>query len=230
MLTGPRAQRRRIVAAVVVVLVVAGFGMLAAGLLAQRSAPQPAPAAVAATTATTAPTTPSTGAARSSPAPTGPVLARSVPVALAVPAIGVHSNLLTLGLNPDGTVEVPPLGPDSPAGWYRSSPTPGEVGPSILLGHVDSARYGPGVFFELGALKPGDRVEVTRADRTVAEFRVDEVASYSKADFPSLRVYGNTPNAQLRLITCGGTFDPTAGHYENNVVAYASLVGSRPQG
>lgn len=220
--TGPRT-RRRIVAVLVVVLVVAGVGMLAAGLLAQRSAPQPAPLAVS--TATTA----AAGAASSSPAPTGLVLDRSVPVALAVPAIGVHSKLLALGLNPDGTVEVPPVGPDSPAGWYRSSPTPGERGPSILLGHVDSARYGPGVFFDLGALKPGDTVEVTRTDRTVAVFRVDRVASYDKADFPSLQVYGNTTDAQLRLITCGGTFDPAAGHYENNIVAYASLVGSHPQ-
>lgn len=230
-----QAQRhhRRVVSVIVTVLVVAGSGMLAAGLLAQRSAPQPAPSietSSGATIATTAtPGTPPTGAP-SSPAPTGPVLSRSVPVTLTVPAIGVHSSLLTLGLNPDGTMEVPPLGPDSQAGWYRSSPTPGEVGPSVLLGHIDSARYGPGVFFELGALKRGDTVEVTRADRTVAVFRVDQVASYPKADFPSLQIYGNTRNAQLRLITCGGTFDPAARSYENNIVAYASLVGSRPQG
>ena len=88
------------------------------------------------------------------------------PIHLEVPAIGASSDLLQLGQNPDGTVEVPPLARDSKAGWYRKSPTPGELGPSVLLGHVDSAEYGPGVFFKLGALRPGDTVSVTRADHT----------------------------------------------------------------
>ncbi len=155
-------------------------------------------------------------------------MARSIPVVLDLPSIGVHSNLLTLGLNPDHTVQVPPLGPVSQAGWYTDSPTPGQLGPSILLGHIDSAQYGPGVFFKLGALEPGDPVEVTRTDHIVAVFRVDRVVSYPKASFPSLEVYGNTPNAQLRLITCGGVFDRAARSYENNIVAYASLVSTRP--
>ncbi len=207
----------------VAVVALAGLGavLLGVGLSSQQHAPQPS--AVAATALPTA-------AASTAPAQPemGLVLPRSLPLALAVPSIGVRSDLLTLGLNPDHTVQVPPLGPVSQAGWYQQSPTPGQVGPAILLGHIDSARYGPGVFFELGALKPGDPVEVTRADHTVAVFRVDRVVSYPKASFPSLEVYGNTPNAQLRLITCGGVFDPAARSYESNIVAFASLLSTRP--
>ena len=90
------------------------------------------------------------------------------------------SDLLQLGLNPDHTVQVPPLGRDSKAGWYQYSPTPGQLGPAVILGHVDSAEYGAGVFFKLGALRPGDTVDVTRADHTAAVFRVDRVVSYPK--------------------------------------------------
>ena len=151
-------------------------------------------------------------------------LPRSVPTALDIPAIGVHSPLLQLGINPDGTVQVPPLERDSRAGWLSASPTPGEVGPAVLLGHINSAQYGPGVFARLAALRPGQPVRVTRADGTVAQFVVDRVASYRKDAFPSLQVYGNTPNPQLRLITCGGVFDRAARSYESNTVVYAHLV------
>ena len=161
-------------------------------------------------------------------APTGVVLARSLPVHLDVPAIGVHSPLLQLGANPDNTVAVPPLEKDSKAGWFQYSPTPGQLGPAVLLGHVDSAQWGPGVFYRLGALVPGQTVEVTRSDKTVAVFAVDKVDSYAKGSFPSLQVYGNTSNAQLRLITCGGVFDPSARSYENNIVVYAHLVSAHP--
>ena len=105
-------------------------------------------------------------------------------------------------------------------------PPPGELGPAVLLGHVDSAEYGPGVFFRLGALRPGDTVSVTRADARVATFRVTRVASFPKDRFPTLAVYGNTADAELRLITCGGAFDSSARSYENNIVVYAVLTGS----
>jgi sortase (surface protein transpeptidase) len=150
------------------------------------------------------------------------------PTHLAVPAIGVSSDLLQLGQNTDGTVEVPPLAKDSKAGWYRFSPSPGELGPAVLLGHVDSSEYGAGVFFRLGALRPGDTISVTRADATVATFRVTRVASYPKDDFPTLAVYGNTGDAELRLITCGGAFDRSARSYVDNIVVYAALTGSSP--
>ncbi len=144
-----------------------------------------------------------------------------------MPAIGIDSPLVDLGRHADGTVEVPSLDdPDARPGWYRDSPTPGALGPAIILGHVDSRRFGPGVFYHLAALHPGDAVDVARADGTVARFVVDEVRQVAKQDFPTLEVYGNLDHAGLRLITCGGEFDPAAGSYQSNVIVFASLVGS----
>ena len=151
-----------------------------------------------------------------------------MPVSLSVPAIGAHSSLLRLGQNADGTVQVPSLGADSRAGWYRYSPTPGQLGPAVILGHIDSAKYGPGIFFKLGALRPGDKVSVDRADRTTAVFRVDRVAEYPKDHFPTLQVYGNIDHAGLRLITCGGSFNLSKHSYHDNIVAFASLLNSHP--
>jgi LPXTG-site transpeptidase (sortase) family protein len=156
------------------------------------------------------------------------VLPAAVPTHLDIPAIGVSSDLLQLGQDADGAVQVPPLARDSRAGWYRYSPAPGERGPAVLLGHVDSAAYGPGVFFRLGALRAGDAVAVTRADPTVARFRVTRVISVPKDDFPTLAVYGNTDDAELRLITCGGSFDTHARSYRDNIVVYAVLTGASP--
>ncbi|MEN3264192.1 class F sortase [Pseudonocardia sp.] len=156
-------------------------------------------------------------------------LAPSTPVSLEIPAIEVHSSLLRLGLNPDGSVEVPPL--DSPdAGWYENSPTPGQRGPAVILGHVDSARTGPGVFFDLPAVQPGDGITVGRADGTTAAFRVDRVAEYAKSAFPTAAVYGDIDHAGLRLITCGGAFDRSARSYEDNIVVYASAVSAGQAG
>lgn len=132
--------------------------------------------------------------------------------------------MMTLGLNADSTVQTPPLSRDSIAGWYKFSPTPGARGPAVVLGHIDSAAYGPGVFFNLGRLIPGDEVDVTRADGLVAVFRVDRVAEYPKTSFPSSLVYGSTDYAALRLVTCGGKFDSRSRSYLDNIVAYASLV------
>ncbi len=151
-----------------------------------------------------------------------------MPVRLEIPEIDVSSELVQLGLNPDRTAQVPPLAKNSPAGWYKYSPTPGQLGPSVLLGHVDSVEYGPGIFFKLGGLRPGATLTVTRSDNTAAVFRVDRVVSYRKDQFPTLEVYGNTDSAQLRLITCGGKFNAESHGYESNVVAFATLVSSRP--
>ncbi len=154
---------------------------------------------------------------------------RSVPVGVEIPAIGVRSGVLGLGLRPDGTVEVPP--PDSPdAGWYVHSPAPGELGPSVLLGHVDSAATGPGVFADLAELGPGDRIAVTREDGSRVEFAVERIGRYPKAAFPTAEVYGDLPHAGLRLITCGGAFDDTTGHYRDNIVVYAGAVDADPAG
>ena len=159
----------------------------------------------------------------SSSVPPGPsVLPRSAPVSLSVPAAGISSPLLQLGLRENGTLEVPPEPPGSPAGWYTESPTPGEQGPAVMLGHVNATGGGPGVFADLRALQPGDRLSVAREDGATAVFAVDRGEQYGKDDFPTLEVYGNTEGAELRLITCDG-YDPETGEFEDNYVVYASL-------
>jgi len=129
---------------------------------------------------------------------------------------------MPLGIDPDHSLQVPPLSAEE-AGWYKYSPTPGEIGPTVILGHVDS-NTGPSVFFKLGALRPGDRVSVKRADGIVVVFRVTRVVSYPKSSFPAAQVYGNTKNPQLRLITCGGRYDSVRRSHVDNIVVYASSV------
>lgn len=147
-------------------------------------------------------------------------LKRSVPVRLQVAAIGVDSTLMDLGLRSDGTMEVPPGG--FPAGWYTGAPTPGELGPAIITGHVDMK--GPGVFYDLHKLKRGDEVTVTRRDNSRPVFRVSRVEQFPKDQFPTNLVYGNIDRAGLRLITCGGSFNSASGHYDDNIVAFAELI------
>ncbi len=166
---------------------------------------------------------------RTSTAETGPTLARSAPVAVDIPAIGVSSGLQDLGLAPTGAIAVPQPGPQyNEAAWYDGSPTPGELGPSIIEGHIDSAATGPSVFFRLGALVPGDAIDVVLADDVVAVFTVTGVRQYPKAAFPIGVVYGNTNFAALHLITCGGAFDSETGHYLANTVVFAALTSSHP--
>jgi Sortase domain len=154
------------------------------------------------------------------------VMPPSPPLQIDIPAIGVHSDLQFLGLTDDNRLEVPAPGPRfDEAAWYKYSATPGAAGPAVILGHVDSGGYGPSVFFNLGSLQPGDEIRVIRADGLVAVFRVDEVARYHKEEFPTLLVYGETPNATLRLITCGGEFDRDTGHYLDNIIVFATLTG-----
>jgi hypothetical protein len=132
-----------------------------------------------------------------------------------------------VGLTAQHTLQVPAPGPHyNEAAWYKYSSTPGSLGPAVIVGHVDSAAQGPSVFFNLGDLRPGDKVLVTRADGLVAVFRADGVRRYPKAHFPTMRVYGNTDYAALRLVTCGGAFDYATDHYLDNIVVFASLVGS----
>jgi sortase family protein len=171
---------------------------------------------------------PSLSAAGSAGAGRGPSLARSLPVSVRIPAIGVNSRLLHLGLNPDGTVEVPPIQTSAGlAAWYKYSATPGQIGSSVIEGHVDSTR-GPAVFFRLGALRPGNTIEVTLADGVTAVCRVTGVREYAKARFPARTIYGTAGFAALRMITCGGAFDYATGHYLSSTVVFASLASSRP--
>jgi Sortase domain len=146
------------------------------------------------------------------------------PVQITIKAIKVHARVMVLGLAADRTIQTPPLSQVGRAGWYRYSPTPGAVGPSVMLGHVDAIRYGKGVFFDLGAMRQGDVVSVLRTDHMVADFSVTRVAEYHKKSFPTQAVYGTTPNPQLRLITCGGRFDPHAHSYVDNIVVFATLT------
>ena len=185
------------------------------------SAPAPVTSS-AVPTATPAPATPSSAA----PAPTAAAeqfLPESAPVSFTIPAIGAGSDLLALGLRENGSLEVPPDGPGAPASWYNQSPSPGEQGPTVLLGHVNATDGGPGVFADLRALKAGDVVEITRQDGTVVKFAVDRGEQYPKNDFPTLTVYGNTDGAELRLITCDG-YDPASGLFDDNYVVYAKSI------
>jgi hypothetical protein len=209
-----------------VALIAGGGSMLGLAATAQRQAPQPGPAQAGAIPA------PTKAHGSVSTTTQGPALARSLPISISIPAIGVRSRLLYVGLNPDGTIQVPPLN-DPPltneAAWYKYSPTPGQPGPSVIEGHVDSRRGGPSVFFRLGALKPGDLVDVTLADGQVAVFAITGVRLYPKGQFPTSTVYGNVDYAGLRLITCGGSFDERSHSYTSNIVAFASLVSSHPR-
>ncbi len=153
------------------------------------------------------------------PQPTPQKVAR--PVSLTIPAIGVRTGLVHLGLTSSGALQVPSN--TTVAGWYTGSARPGATGAAVIVGHIDS-QNGPGVFFRLRLLHAGSRVYVRRADGTLAVFRVTSVRSYPKARFPTLAVYGPVPDAELRLITCGGAFDVATGHYLSNVIAYATLV------
>jgi hypothetical protein len=154
-------------------------------------------------------------------------MGRSVPLALAIPRIGVRAKIIPLGLRPDGSPAVPPLTTPFVTSWYDPGPTPGAPGAAVIYGHVDSAAAGPAVFYNLGRLRTGDRIDVTLADRLTAVFRVYGAGLYLKTDFPSLGVYGYTRWPTLRLITCGGEFDRRTGQYLGNVVVFAEYVGER---
>lgn len=232
-------RRKRGLLAGVISAVLLGGGGTAVGIAAaaQNHAPQPTPAQAgtigpAATAAP--PATPSTGPDSAAAGPAKPqpahtsqlALARSQPTAIDIPAIGVNSGLLTLGLNRNGTIQVPPLfAKPSKAAWYRYSVTPGQAGTSVIEGHIDTYQ-GPSVFYRLGALKPGEKIDVTLADRMVAVFQVTGVRQYPKTSFPTLAFYGDTSYPSLHLITCGGDFDPATRQYLSSTVVYASLVSA----
>lgn len=152
-------------------------------------------------------------------------LPRSAPTTISIPRIGVRADIMSLGTNPDGTVQVPPLDQAMKAGWYSPGASPGEAGNAVIVGHVDSAQLGPAVFFNLGALVAGDTIVVTRQDGRSATFTVREVGSYPKTAFPAAQVYGPSAVPALRVVTCGGVFDKTAGSYLNNIVVYAPMTG-----
>lgn len=212
-----------------VALATSGVTTIAAALASQEPTPQLPPSAAGSVGPTTAAAATPVAASASEPVPevVERVLPTSRPVAIDIPAIGVHSVLQYLGMTAQNTLQVPAPGPHyDEAAWYTGSSPPGSRGPAIVVGHVDSPSAGPSVFFDLAELRPGDEVLITRVDGLVAAFTVDGVRQYPKADFPSHLVYGDTDHAALRLITCGGAFDDDAGHYLDSVVVFASLAGS----
>jgi len=146
--------------------------------------------------------------------------ATPIPIRLDIPRIRVASSLDRLGRAPDGTVQVPSKW-DVP-GWYALGPRPGDPGSAVILGHVDSKR-GPAVFFRLHELRPGDEIDVMRADGSTVRFAVQRTAQYDKQRFPTDAVYYPTLAPALRLVTCGGQFDFTAGHYRSNIIVFATI-------
>jgi sortase (surface protein transpeptidase) len=233
----PRTARRPgpvVLTATAVALLIGGGTAVGVGLSGRDAAPAP-PSLSAPSAETPSDPEPFAGPPSAAPAPSpteppaeptedaeeaAPVAA---PVSVSIPAIGVTSDLLHLGLNPDGTLEVP-QGPDfDSAAWYDGSPRPGEVGPAVIEGHV-SGPDGPSVFFDLTRLEVGDTVEVTREDGSVATFEVYDRQQFPKDRFPTVQVYGSTEGPELRVITCGGTLLESTGHFDDNIIIFAREV------
>lgn len=148
-------------------------------------------------------------------------VARSIPVHLSIPAIGLSDPLSELGLTKNGTVQVPTSW-DVP-GWYRLGPSPGQLGSAVILGHVDSV-HGPAAFYRLASLRPGNKVSVRLADGQNVRFKVIGLRMYSKTTFPDRLVYGHRSYSALQLVTCGGTFNSGTHHYQSNIVVFTELV------
>ncbi len=211
----PRGMGGGVIIALGVVLLAIGGFVVARAMTGGDALPPASAQEIPSTVSTASPVNPADAASPLSP---------STPVTIEIPAIGVRAPIMLLGLNSDGTVQVPPLGNHNLAGWYDGSVTPGQDGSSVILGHVDNYA-GASVFYDIKDLVAGNEIEVVRANGTVAVFAVDGVQAVPKTLFPMTAVYGNVPYPALRLVTCGGPFDPVSGHYEDNIVVYAHLTG-----
>jgi hypothetical protein len=163
---------------------------------------------------------PASAAALSKLPPQTESLKRSTPVRLQIPKIGIDTSLVAVGLQPSGAIAMP--GGFDVAGWYDHGPTPGEIGPAVIVGHVDRVD-GIAIFWRLRELKPSDKIKVVRADGSVARFNVTALRQFPQDKFPTKEVYGKINYAGLRLITCGGTFNTSTQHYSHNTVVYATL-------
>jgi len=147
---------------------------------------------------------------------------RPGPSTLSIPKIGVKAAIVAVGLKKNGAIQTPDPGE---IGWYRNGPKPGDPGPAVLIGHVDT-RTGPDVFYRLGELRPGDEILVGRADGTTARFLVGRLERHPKTALPTSRIWTKHNRPLLRLITCTGSFDHATGHYRDNLILYASPTGS----
>lgn len=201
------------------VLLLLALAVLKLGLPAKHHPPAPLPAVSGAGAGSPGP------AARGQDTRAARPLARAIPISVAIASIGLAERpLIRLGRGQDGSLQVPT--DYQQVGWYQLGPAPGQPGAAVLVGHVDSAS-GPAVFWRLGSLHPGNTIVIRRDDKTRLTFSVYAVDSYPKDQFPTAMVYGSTSHrAELRVITCGGTFDHTTGHYLSNTVVYATLTTS----
>ncbi|MGV9297195.1 MULTISPECIES: class F sortase [Amycolatopsis] len=170
-----------------------------------------------------APAAPAAQAPASSAVPVTKPFAGLRPTSVEIPKIGAKSTLITVLPNKEGQISVPSVKNPMQAAWYRLSPVPGEVGPAIVLGHVDGD-HKPGIFYKLKDVNPGDEVDVERSDGKKLKFVVDRKEQVPKDTFPTQAVFGNTDKPQLRIITCGGVFDHAEHSYKDNIVVYANLV------
>ncbi|MFE3608024.1 class F sortase [Streptomyces goshikiensis] len=209
----PSAAPRRGPALAFALLALAAVGGCGGAATPARTAPSAPPAHIAAGSAAPAPASTARAAAP---------LPASEPVRVRIPAAGVDASpVLRLGLEADGTVEVPSVADGDKIGWYTKGVTPGQTGPAVLIGHFDTAR-GPAVLKDVSKVHTGDEITVSRADGSSAVFRVRELEQVDKSRFPTAKVYGDTTRPELRVITCGG--DITAGHRPDNIILYADLV------
>jgi sortase (surface protein transpeptidase) len=212
-----RSARSWTAIVVLAALVVAGVFLVVRGLTMGSAGPPASASQIPAGISTAQPTP--------SGRPIAAAMAASTPIRIEIPSIGVDAPVMQLGLNADGSIQVPPLSNHNLTGWFDGSVTPGQTGSSIILGHVDNVT-GVSVFFYLKTLRPGEVVKVLRADGSTAIFAVDGVQRAVKTDFPTEAVYRNVSYPSLRLITCGGPFDPATGQYLDNIIVYAHLIGS----
>ncbi|MFE2141798.1 class F sortase [Streptomyces sp. NPDC059456] len=197
--------------------------LLLAGCSGQSPESSPAGAAAAPSGAAPSGSAPAGGHHESPKPAKGPVLARSEPQKITIASLGLSSSLETLRQNADGSMQTPK--DPALAGWYEPGPTPGSQGPAVIAGHV-TWNGAAAVFQKLKTMKAGDTIQVTRKDNKTATFTVERVAEYPKAEFPTLEVYKNLDYAGLRLVTCGGDFDPQKHYYDSNVVVFAKMTGS----
>jgi len=194
--------------AIAFVLIIAGIFAAGAGLGALAGAPP----------------FPGHGLAHAEPdGPAAKPMSRSTPMRISIPSINVDAPITTVGLAPNGAIGVPPLDNNNLAGWYTGGPSPGQLGPAVIVGHVDGPQ-GKSVFYRLGSVKPGQKIVLQLANHHTALFNIYSVEYYKKGEFPGRRVYGDYSRPGLRLITCGGSFLGGSVGYQDNIVVYASLT------
>ncbi|GIG54695.1 class F sortase [Demequina activiva] len=220
-------MNRRVIASIGSFAVAAVLGVLAVDAL-QVPAPAPLPSPSASATAPepqqSAPAVAAPEAAAQDEAEANVTVepdVQALPARLTVPEIGVDTELEQLGLLDDGSLATP-VDTDL-AGWFEGGPRPGAVGPAVIAGHV-SWNGDPSVFFRLTELQPGDVIEVEQTDGREVAFEVTRIEQHPKDEFPTVAVYANTERPELRLITCGGEFDSSTGHFDDNIVVFASVV------